>query len=191
MNNFNKNEETRVSILSGLGTQAGNEEGSALSRGASTVDTIAQKFQQFMWTHGISTMNNTERQHLFERLATKQTPDIEVPARGDDVGNASNLSPIENDDTVRELPNFQNLQTNPRGDGTSGQSAQPQGFAIDPNATPIASGGNRNPYFQPGTPYPGTPGTRHLREGSFQLHHLCQAMQDIRSLYLLPTVQKI
>ncbi len=90
-----------------------------------------------------------------------QPLDIKVPARGNNEGNASNVSLIENDDTVAELPNFQNPRTNSRGDGTSGPSAQPRGFAIDPNATPVASGGrNRNPYLQPGTPYPGTLASR-------------------------------
>ncbi len=157
MNNLNENDE----IPSLPVTHEGSERGSGPSRGANTVDTIAREFQQFMWTHGITTLSNAERQRLFERLATMQPPDIEVPARGNGAGNgnASNISLIENDDTVGELPNFQNPQTNPRGDGTSGPTAQPRGFAIDPNATPVASGG-RNPYFQPGTPYPGTPGTR-------------------------------
>ncbi len=100
MNNTNENEETRVSIPSIPGTQAGNEEGSAPSRGASMVNTIAQEFQQFMWTHGISTMNNAKRQRLFKRLASGC---IEVPARENDVGNASNVSPIENDDQIFEI----------------------------------------------------------------------------------------
>ncbi len=65
MNNTNENKETRVSIPSIPGTQAGNENGSAPSRGASTVDTIARDFQQFKWTHGISTMNNNKRKRLF------------------------------------------------------------------------------------------------------------------------------
>ncbi len=79
-------------------------------------------------------MNNAKRQRLFKRLATMQPPDIEVPARGNDVGNgdASNVSPIKNHNTVGELPSF---QANPRGGATGGPSAQPHGFTINPNAT--------------------------------------------------------
>ncbi len=108
MNNLNENDE----IPSLPETREGNERGSRTSRGANTVDTIAREFQQFMWTHGITTLSNAERQRLFERLAMMQPPDIEVPARGNGAGNgnASNISPIENDGTVGELPNFQNPQ---------------------------------------------------------------------------------
>mmetsp|Transcript_16581 Transcript_16581/g.34696 ORF Transcript_16581/g.34696 Transcript_16581/m.34696 type:complete len:87 (+) Transcript_16581:41-301(+) len=79
MNNPNINEETSMPSI--RGTHEGSGNGSGPTRGASAVNTIAREFQQFMWTHGITTMDNAERQKLFERLAMVQPPDIEIPAR--------------------------------------------------------------------------------------------------------------
>ncbi len=75
-----------------------------------------------------------------------QPPEVNIPAWST---NMSNVSPIENDITVGDLPE---LKANPR---RHGFGAQRWGFAINPNAMPVASG-SRNPYIQPGNPYPGT-----------------------------------
>ncbi len=85
-----------------------------------------------------------------------QPPDIEIPAHAT---NGSNVSTIKNDDTMEELLNSQNLSTNPRGDGASRPSTQPQGFAINPNATPVASG-DRNRILTTRYSIPSTPASR-------------------------------
>ncbi len=115
------------------------------------VDTIGWEFQQFMSSHRVTTLTNEERLKLFEWLVNMQPLEVNIPAKST---NTSNISPIENDDKVGDLPD---LQAIPR---RHGLSIQPQEFAINPNAMLVASGG-RNLYVQQSTPYPGkTPVSR-------------------------------
>ncbi len=57
--NINKRERTRISIPGE--NQEENAAGGLQSPGASAEDTIIQEFQQFMWTHRITTMDNAKR----------------------------------------------------------------------------------------------------------------------------------
>jgi len=124
--------------------------GNVSTRGASALESLNNDLQNVLWSHGINVMSNDDKMALLTRLINTAPPQINVTTSQ----NSDNLSTIEGDDTIGELPDLENS------DGGRGRPRAP-GFqprnpnlTLDPNATPVASGSNNYYSFQ-GTPWAG------------------------------------
>jgi len=127
--------------------QGGNENvpnaaggGNVSTGGASALESLNNDLQNVLWSHGVNVMSNAEKIALITKLMNSAPPQINMTTSQD----SANVSTMEGDDTLGELPEFENS------DGGRGPPLAP-GLPprIDTNPTPRALG-SKNPY-----PYPG------------------------------------
>eukprot|EP00569_Conticribra_weissflogii_P005694 CAMPEP_0171331430 /NCGR_PEP_ID=MMETSP0878-20121228/2695_1 /TAXON_ID=67004 /ORGANISM="Thalassiosira weissflogii, Strain CCMP1336" /LENGTH=646 /DNA_ID=CAMNT_0011831961 /DNA_START=222 /DNA_END=2162 /DNA_ORIENTATION=+ len=132
--------------------QGGNENvpnaaggGNVSTGGASALESLNNDLQNVLWSHGVNVMSNAEKIALITKLMNSAPPQINMTTSQD----SANVSTMEGDDTLGELPEFENS------DGGRGPPLGP-GLPprIDTNPTPRASG-SKNPYPYPGTPWTG------------------------------------
>ncbi len=138
--------------------QGGNKDVPNAARGlnvstgdASVLESLNNNLQNVLWLHGISILTNKEKVALITRLMNTAPPQINVTTSQV----LANMSTIKRDDTLGELPGFENSDGGQGPLCTLGLSQRnPNMTPINPNVTQHAPG-SYNPYLFSGTPWAG------------------------------------
>jgi len=124
--------ESKMATEQQRNEQGGNENvpnaaggGNVSTGGASALESLNNDLQNVLWSHGVNVMSNAEKIALITKLMNSAPPQINMTTSQD----SANVSTMEGDDTLGELPEFENS------DGGRGPARAP---------------GRKNPY-----PYPG------------------------------------